>query len=224
MVDSSVAAGAVGATVVATLHDQQSQLCVICLENLDPSYSNTLESESNSSENYITTNENEVHNLRCGHITHSHCLRESIRSGNYTCPICRQPLGEVPTSSSAAATATGVTDSTTHVEKKLVRYINMLKSKLDPAAVKQRMKVDGIPVATIDAFFTGGMSLEVASPTARENNVPFEVFVLPQKDMEKYRKMLKIGFNEDVIRQKLSAVSGVSAAQVDRVWMEIVES
>lgn len=136
--------------------------CPICLENIE------------------TTNNATLFAGKCGHTAHSQCVGSLMRFGNYTCPVCREPFGEVEAENG----------------KNLQRYQKMLKSGLKPATVRQRMSVDGIPAATIDSFFTGGASLQVIQHDEPEP----EAFL----DVEKYKKLLKVGLDEQAVRQRMT--------------------
>lgn len=166
--------------------------CTICLEPIHVDYHNN---EINQGK---TEAESSVYRSRCGHITHTECLHRSIRSGNYNCPICRQPLGDI---SKELAT----------IEKRLHRYVKMLKSGLASAAVRQRMVVDNVPVAMIDAFFTGGASRALLSDEDPPNteNSPSQVEIV-ERMTDKYRKMLDMGMPEGAVRQKISTAADMN--------------
>lgn len=173
----------------------QEYRCVICLGDIDPQ---VLQLPTASSEYYHS---------RCGHITHSLCLQASVRSGNYNCPLCRQPLGDISVELET-------------VEKRLHRFMKMLKSGLAPAAVRQRMVVDGLPLAMIDAFFTGGASRALGNgeedskaetPEERERKV--------QAWFDKYRKMLDRGMPEGAVRQKMQTTQReLTEEEIDRFF------
>jgi hypothetical protein len=161
--------------------------CPICLETL-------IVEEVSLDSTFQTT---------CGHRFHACCLQSSIRSGNYTCPFCRQPFGEISELTS---------------DRGFSRYAKMLKSNLAPAAVRQRMIVDGIPAAQIDAFFTCGTSLTVGTPkldetaTLKTNTVEFD----------KYRKMLSVGMSEGAVRQKMST-GRINSEEIDSFFCDFYE-
>eukprot|EP01036_Dinobryon_divergens_P036518 gene36518-47567_t len=85
-----------------------------------------------------------AHIIRCGHSVHRACLQSSLRVGSYSCAVCRRPLGDPP--------------GPVAVPLHLKRYVNMLRSGLPAAAVRQRMIADALPPQEVDAFFTGGAS------------------------------------------------------------------
>ncbi len=179
----------------------QEYRCVICLEDIDPQ---SLQQQENNSNSHTS----EYYHSRCGHITHSHCLQASVRSGNYNCPLCRQPLGDISVELAA-------------VEKRLHRYVKMMKSGLATAAVRQRMVVDGIPPAMIDAFFTGGASramgdnddIEGKAETPEEREKKLHTW------FDKYRKMLDRGMPEGAVRQKMQAARGeLTKEEIDRFF------
>lgn len=161
--------------------------CPICLEEFDESSSSSSSSIVNDSSN---NQENKMFQGRCGHILHAHCIHDSMRIGIYTCPICRQPFGEISTSSNELP----------QPDKRLIRYTRMLKSNLPPAAVRQRMIVDGISPIEIDSFFTGGVSLSVQST---EDLQAIPTSNLTAITEEKYRKMLRIGMDVEIVKQKM---------------------
>lgn len=164
-----------------TKQDEETELspveqCVICLEELGTE---------------LTDSSSSVYRSRCGHVTHTHCLHASIRSGNYTCPLCRNSLGDI--SAELAA-----------VDSRINRYVKMLKSGLAPQAVRQRMVVDAIPVTLIDAFFTGGASRAVDDGTDAPPETPSDAEVIAGL-VAKYQKMLDMGMPEGAVRQKVLA-------------------
>jgi hypothetical protein len=179
--------------------EQTSDRCVICLESFEAS--NKAVCEDNSEAKHIS---------RCGHATHKHCLHSSIRSGNYTCPVCRQPLGDTPLSDAGIVKGDGAP-----MDKAMMRYANMLRSKLPVAAVRQRMVVDGVSPAAIDAFFTGGMSQEVISA---EDDISANIIL--NVDLAQYRKMLRLGLCEAAVRQKL-VTAGVPEHQAEDVLLQL---
>lgn len=152
--------------------------CVICLEDLGDE---------------VTASPSSVYHSRCGHITHTHCLHASIRSGNYTCPLCRNPLGDI-----SAELAV--------VDSRINRYVKMLKSGLAPQAVRQRMVVDAIPISLIDAFFTGGASRALDDGSDATPDTPSDAEVIAGL-VAKYQKMLDMGMPEGAVRQKVIAAA-----------------
>jgi hypothetical protein len=161
-----------------TIVEGELEKCPICLEE------------------YVSTiDQNKVQSSRCGHSAHSECLHNLMRSGNYNCPVCRNPFGEVPSSA----------------DKSLTRYLKMLKSNLPPAAVRQRMKVDGVSPAAIDSFFTGGASLSVQTEDDKVALAATKVV-----DFEKYKKMLSVGMNDGAVQQRMLA-AGISQEEIDKL-------
>ena len=151
--------------------------CSICLEPLrqivsatSSSRSRTCNDEDEEAKNVddpgSNVAESRIHRNPCGHYFHAHCLHSSIKAGNYACPICRKPL------KIGCEGDGGDINGEEGIDKKLLkRYTRMLQvAKLPEAAVKQRMMVDGIPPRTIDAFFTGGMSREVAPEGVQDDD------------------------------------------------------
>ena len=132
---------------------------------------------------------------RCGHVAHSSCLHASIRSGAYQCPICRQPFGDIPSST----------------DKALLRYVKMLKSGLLMAVVRQRMIVDRVSLSTIDAFFTGNASLAVQT----EEDLVEEKII----NFDKYRKMVVVGMDIEAVCQRMK-VDGISSDKIDQFLSE----
>ena len=93
----------------------------------------------------------------------------------------------------------------------------MLKSNLPPAAVRQRMVVDRIEPAVIDAFFTGGASIAVQneedlSPKSSSSHA----------DYGKYKKMLKVGMTEDVVQQKMET-AGIGLEDINNFFIHLIE-
>ena len=167
--------------------ESKPEWCPICLEEFD-----------------ISSPETDKHNSRCGHPVHRHCLHTSMRSGNYTCSICRSPYGDVK----------GEAD-----QPHLKRYVKMLQQKLSFAVVRQRMETDRIAPDVIDAFFTGGASVLVedeAEVKRRAENVE-------PVDTLKFLKMLKIGMGEGAVRQKMES-AGFSHEAIDLFFSEVIES
>ena len=146
--------------------------------------------------------ESDRHNSRCGHPIHRHCLQALMRSGNYTCSICRMSYGDIPNALD---------------QPQLKRYTKMLQQKLPIAAVRQRMEVDRIPPSVIDAFFTGGASTVVQDPAslAAENA---KVVV----DTAKFTKMLKVGMSEEAVRQKMESV-GITGEDIDSFFCTLMD-
>lgn len=182
------------------ISSRQEYHCVICLEEIDPQVFQQQKQDSSS-------HSSEYYRSRCGHITHSHCLQASVRSGNYNCPLCRQPLGDISVELAI-------------VEKRLHRYVKMLKSGLAAAAVRQRMIVDGIPTPLIDAFFTGGASRamgDIDESKSIETQEEREIKVIAW--FEKYRKMLDRGMPEGAVRQKMQAAKEeLTTVEIDRFF------
>ena len=162
--------------------------CPICLENFD------------------AHDDSKTYNSRCGHNAHLNCLLSSIRTGgNYNCPECRMPFGDVP----------GTDDQL--LDKKLKKYANMLKMNLPVAAVRQRMEADRMLPHIIDQFFTGGaFTLSILAATATTAAVDTELLREKCSDVavtsasakttikfDTYVKMLKVGMSEGAVRQKM---------------------
>ena len=148
----------------------------------------------------------DFYHSRCGHATHRQCLLASIQLGNYTCPLCRQPLGDI-----SVELAT--------VEKRLHRYVKMLKSGLAPSAVRQRMTVDGIPSTLIDAFFTGGTSRALGNETPEQLSVRTEAEL--QALYQKYQKMLDMGMPEGAVRQKMNSSDSFVSKEIDDFFFKL---
>ena len=132
---------------------------------------------------------------RCGHRAHAACLRTCMRTGMYLCPLCRMPFGDVPVDADAGS--------------KLARYSRMLRSGLAQAVVRQRMVVDGVPPAAIDAFFTGGASIAVQNED--DTVVPRAAQAV---NLEKFDKMLRMGLDVGAVQQKMGA-AGVTPAAIE---------
>lgn len=147
-------------TVVVQTPLNMASNCPICLEVLE------------------LTDIDSIHTSRCGHTAHTRCLGTLMRSGMYTCPVCRNSFGEVEI----------------ETDRKLQRYSKMLRSGLRPEVVRQRMTVDGIPSATIDSFFTGGASRQVQAE---------EPVMSVVVDFEKYKKMIRVGLDEVAVGQRM---------------------
>jgi len=165
--------------------DLEAPACPICLEE-------------------FSTDLREIHDSRCGHRAHILCIRNTIRSGSYNCPICRKPFGDVPTPA--------------EVDKTLVRYTKMLKSNIPAPAVRQRMVADEIPIIVIDAFFTGGASTAVIRE--EDTNEPAAAKIV---DFSKYSKMVKVGMAEEAIRQKME-IAGISTDDIDSFFVNFMEN
>jgi hypothetical protein len=218
--------------------------CVICLESLEPELS---EDDSNNNADTgvgdtsaVDSIQNGIHRSRCGHDIHRQCLHASIRSGNYNCPVCRHPLGEMnPACTSASSnnidngssscsnsSSDGASSSNQPIVRggkdPLDRYIRMLKSNLPPAVVRQRMVVDNIPASTIDAFFTGGVSREVMTAeeiAAEGNNARLKAIA----NLDTYRRQLKVGVDEGAVRQKMAA-AGIAQSDIDDFFQEYMSN
>lgn len=160
----------------------ESERCPICLEGFDD-----------------TQPETEKHNSRCGHPIHRQCQQVLMRSGSYSCSICRMPFGDVPDELE---------------QPHLKRYVKMLKQKLPVAAVRQRMEADGISPAIIDSFFTGGASVEVQTEAVVESTVAI--------DISKFTKMLKVGSHEGAVRQRMVA-AGISSEDIDAFFSNYID-
>lgn len=173
---------------------ESTQRCVICLEDFPFDFSS-----GDSSKEY--------YHSRCGHVTHAHCLHGSVRSGNYNCPLCRQPLGDISVELAA-------------VDKRLTRYVKMLKSGLAASAVRQRMTVDGISSSIVDAFFTGGASRTLVSKEDEERQRAQDAAERQEKLqglLDKYRRMLDMGLPEGAVRQKMQQATGDNALSPDEI-------
>ena len=140
-----------------------------------------------------------AHMIRCGHPVHRACLQSSLRVGSYYCAVCRQPLGDPP----GPAT----------VSLHLKRYVNMLRSGLPAAAVRQRMIADALPAQEVDAFFTGGASREVEEE--EDTTLPLEA--ARAENIEKFEKMLRVGMNEQAVRLKMES-AGLKRHEIDKFF------
>lgn len=162
--------------------------CPICLEEMENVCDDKCHREHSSG----------VTQIRCGHHAHAQCLQNSMTVGNYSCPICRKPFGDV--------------SSGDNLDKALSRYSRMLKANLSMAVVRQRMVVDGVAPSVIDAFITGGASeiikkdgdIEDYSDTSRQ-----------VVNLESYVKMLAMGISEGAVRQKMIAAGLPSSTIAD---------
>ena len=144
--------------------------------------------------------ETEEHMNRCGHSFHKSCMVSSIRTGLYSCPICRQPLGE---------------ENEGGISKSFKKYAKMLQANIPTAAVRQRMTVDGINTSDIDAFFTGGAS------TALYEGMEISP-VLAATNFSPYTKMMKVGMNEGAVRQRMQA-AGLSDKEIDNFFCDFMD-
>mmetsp|Transcript_11678 Transcript_11678/g.26143 ORF Transcript_11678/g.26143 Transcript_11678/m.26143 type:complete len:219 (-) Transcript_11678:153-809(-) len=205
--------------------------CPICLEPLrqvvsatsssrrsrTTSTCNDVDEEAKNANVAAANASSRIHRNSCGHSVHAHCLHSSIKAGNYVCPICRKPL---KSSSEGDGDGGDINGGEGIDERLLKRYTRMLHvAKLPEAAVKQRMMVDGIPPRTIDAFFTGGMSREVA-PEGVEDDDDDNPYSLASDSgaVRKYRKMLEMGIPEAAVRNKMS-IAGCSTEDIDSFFI-----
>ncbi len=156
--------------------------CPICLEGFDSSQPET-----------------EMHDSRCGHPIHRQCLRTLMRTGNYSCSVCRMPFGDIKNDLE---------------QPHLKRYFKMLKQKLQIATVRQRMEVDGISPSVIDSFFSGGASEVVQNEDDIQPNV--------EVDNAKFTKMLKVGMNEDAVRCRMEA-AGISSERINSFFCNYID-
>lgn len=171
-------------TNVTMESESTSPMCPICLEGFDNSQPET-----------------EKHDSRCGHPIHRQCLQTLMRTGSYSCSICRKPFGDVQSAQD---------------QPHLKRYVNMLKQKLPVAAVRQRMEADGVSTSVVDAFFTGGASLAVQDEGTAE---PLGAEV----DTAKYTKMLRVGMSEGAVRQRMEA-AGISSEAINAFFCSAITS
>jgi len=160
-----------------------SSYCPICLEGFKNDFKET-----------------EEHMNKCGHSFHKSCMISSIRTGLYSCPICRQPLGD---------------EVEGGISKSLKKYAKMLQANIPAAAVRQRMTVDGVKASDNDAFFTGGAStalyegMEISTVIAAINFSP-------------YAKMMKVGMNEGAVRQRMQS-AGLSDKEIDNFFCDFID-
>lgn len=144
----------------------------------------------------------EIHRTRCGHAVHRTCLRNLIRSGSYSCSICRTSFGDVQSELE---------------QPHLKRYVKMLHQKLPMTAVRQRMEVDGILPEVVDAFFTGGASTGVRVEQDSETDR-----ISVPRDTATFAKFLKIGMNEAAVRQKMEN-AGFKEVEIDKFFCEYID-
>ena len=104
-------------------HEDNDMQCVICLEP----FTLTTDNDDDDDNHTATAATNKIR-ARCGHVLHGPCLRASIRSGNYTCPLCRLPLGEPGEAGGAAAK-----EHDRATAKAFRRYETMLRSRKRPS-------------------------------------------------------------------------------------------
>lgn len=124
---------------------------------------------------------------KCGHPVHRSCAQASVRAGNYTCPICRAPYTEL---------AAGECD------RAFLKFSAMLRMKIPPTAVRQRMAAAGITPVQIDTFFTGGCmhnedDLAIAAEVHQR--------MLDGQSLQPYLTMLRVGLLEAAVREKMRA-------------------
>ena len=198
--------------------------CSICLEPmllqqqvLHSSSSCTNDNDASAGNVHVPSPEGRIHRNPCGHCVHAHCLNSSIRAGNYCCPICRRPFRSGGSDGNGVG-GSGIDGEGDDADRKpLKRYTRMLQvARLPEAAVKQRMVVDGVPPRMIDAFFTGGMSREVAAAGGGDGDDDDgrSSLALGEVAERKYKKMVEIGIPEEAVRNKMS-LAGCSADYID---------
>mmetsp|Transcript_75612 Transcript_75612/g.148397 ORF Transcript_75612/g.148397 Transcript_75612/m.148397 type:complete len:171 (+) Transcript_75612:69-581(+) len=136
----------------------------------------------------------------CGHSAHRLCVQQSVRSGNYTCPICRATYRNDSTADSSVE----ITD------KRFIKFKKMLEMNMPAGAVRQRMEAENIPSLVIDAFLTNGgvhSDMEIMEAVQKHHSE------LDSQSKDKYIKMIQVGMSEGAVRQRMIA-DGISTAAI----------